>query len=62
MIQPYYCKRFENWNLPDLMVEAAEWIGDNEINASDVVFGTFDDPGNEVCSTVWFVTVYYVED
>jgi len=57
----YYSRRFENWNLPDVMREAADWIGENEINASDIVMGTFDDPDNEICSTVWFVQVYYVE-
>ena len=61
MATTYYSKRFENWNLPDVMGEAADWIGKNEINASDIVMGTFDDSNNIMCSTVWFVQVYYVE-
>jgi hypothetical protein len=61
MITTYYSRRFDGWNLPDVMREAADWISENEINASDIVMGTFDDPNSEVCSTVWFVQVYYVE-
>jgi hypothetical protein len=56
----WHMKRFENWNLPDLMHEVADWIGSNEINVSDVVYSTFDDNNNPVCSTVWQAMIYHV--
>lgn len=55
-------RAFESWNLPDVLNEASGWIRDNEINVVTFVVDAFDDPANEVCSTVWRVVVKYMLD
>ena len=57
------CECMTNWNLPNLLYDASDWIADNEINVSDITISTFDDPENEVCSTVWKIEIeYYVRE
>jgi len=63
MKQKYRMMCFKDWNLPDLMTEAAGWIERNEINVCDLAFGTYEDDSNFLSNiTSWYVNIYYVKD